>query len=90
MLIVRGELACHMPMEVIYYTAKCVTLSPVCFHCGGVSCAPLADDKSILELKKKHTVVRPICTFCKDSGKKPVTRGTKFSILELDTRANTR
>ena len=47
MLIVRRELACHMPMEVVYYSAKCVTLSPVCFHCGGVSCAPLADDESI-------------------------------------------
>ena len=40
-----------MPMEVAYYSAKCASLPPVCFHCGGVACAPLADDESILELR---------------------------------------
>ena len=67
-------LLCYVPPTVMI--GHVLTL---CFHCGGVSCAPFADDESILELKKKHTTVRPICTFCKDSGKKPVTRGTKFS-----------
>ena len=45
--IVRRELACHMSIEVAYYVAKCVSLPPVCFYCGGVSGGPLADDEAI-------------------------------------------
>ena len=65
-------------MEVTYYSAKAVQLPPVCFHCGGVSGAGLANDADIQELQKLHSVLRPICTFCKAAGKLPATRGTKF------------
>ena len=76
--IVRRQVACHMPMEVAYYSAKTVKLTPVCFHCGGVSGAQLSNDADIQALQKQHTLVRPICCFCKDGGKEPATWGTKF------------
>ena len=78
MFIVRRQLACHMPMEVAYYSSKTVKLTPVCFHCGGVSGANLSNDNDIQALQKQHSVVRPICCFCKEQGKEPATRGTKF------------
>ena len=34
---VKRQLACHIPMEVPYYSAKVVQLPPVCYHCGGAS-----------------------------------------------------
>ena len=74
----RRELACQISMEVPYYSAKGVELPSVCFHCGGNSGAVLANDADIIELQNIHAVVRPICTFCKNAGKKPATRGTKF------------
>ena len=67
--VVCRQLACHMPMEVTYYSAKTAQLPPVCFHCGGVSGASLANDADIQELQKLHSVLRPICTFCKAAGK---------------------
>ena len=78
LFIVRRELTCLMSMELQYYSAKGVKLSSVCFHCGGNSGAVLANDADIIELQNIHAVVRPICTFCKDAGKKPATHGTKF------------
>ena len=71
LFIVRRELTCQMSMEVPYYSAKRVKLPSVCFHCGGNSGAVVANDADIIELQNIHAVVRPICTFCKDAGKKP-------------------
>ena len=59
-----------MSMEVPYYSAKGVKLPSICFHCGRNSGALLANDADIIELKNIHAVVQPICTFCKDAGKK--------------------
>ena len=78
LFIVRRKLTCQMSMEVPYYSAKRVKLPSVCFHCGGNSGAVLANDADIIELQNIHAVVRLICTFCKDAGKKPATHGTKF------------
>ena len=74
LFIVHRELACEMSMEVSYYSAKGVKLPHVCFHCGGNLGAVLANDADILELQKLHVVVRSICTFCKNTSKKPATR----------------
>ena len=70
-------------MEVPYYSAKVVQLPPVCYHCGGASKASLSNDTDIQALQKLHDVVRPICTFCKNEGKSPATRGTKFKKVTL-------
>ena len=78
LFIVHRELTCQISMEVPYYSAKRIQLPSVCFHCGGNSGAVLANDADIIELQNIHAVVRPICTFCKDAGKKPATHGTKF------------
>ena len=78
LIIVRRELTCETSIEVPYYSAKTVKLQLICFHCGGNAGAALANDSDILELRKLHTVVRPICTFCKNTGKNPAPWGTKF------------
>ena len=78
LFVVRRELTSQMSMEVPYYSEKRVKLPSVCFHCGGNSGAVLANDADIVELQNLHAVVRPICTCCKDAGKKPATHGTKF------------
>ena len=84
LFIVRRELACQMSMEVPYYSAKRVKLPSVCFHCSGNYGAVLANDADNIEL---HAVVRPICTFWKDAGKKPAAHGTKFVTKKMKKKS---
>ena len=79
----RRELTCQMSMQVPYYSAKRVKTAIRLFHCGGNSGAVLANDADIIELQNIHAVVRPICTFCKDAGKKPATHCFLFYICLL-------
>ena len=83
--VTRRELACHVEIEPAYYSSN-MKLTLVCCHCGSTSGAELAEDETIIALRRKHTSVTPICNSFKAIGKFQHTLGTKFNSDEPATK----
>ncbi|WAR05775.1 hypothetical protein MAR_021144, partial [Mya arenaria] len=72
------SVSCISDVEISYFSAKCRHyLPPVCVYCGNTG--ELLDDNDlyIADLYGKYSVVRPLCSTCRGSGKDAKTWGIK-------------
>ena len=74
---VRMALNCTYNIETAYYGAPwCFDTIILCVFCG--SAEDIAETDDILELMQKFHTVRPVCSSCYESGKRPLIRGPKI------------
>ena len=73
-VVVRQPLRCSTTVEATYYGAPYLSFPAVCVHCDQDN---RVFDDSMKELPQRFHTVRPICSACKATGKKVVTRGSK-------------
>ena len=73
-LLTRVGINCEVPVEREYYTSKNFPkihdLCPYCLAKGAIVDA---------ELKKKHVTVLPLCSKCKDQGRKAIVKGNRVT-----------
>ncbi|XP_052780079.1 uncharacterized protein LOC128217176 [Mya arenaria] len=86
-LYVRRCVSCISDVEISYFSAKCRHyLPPVCVYCGNTG--ELLDDNDlyIADLYGKYSVVRPLCSTCRGSGKDAKTWGIKKFVKKQKTK----
>ena len=65
--VVRQSLSCQSPVEVAYFSAK-IAFPSCCFHCGDTANLLDDEDEYIAGMKRKYSVVRPLCSTCHGKG----------------------
>ena len=66
-VVVRRGLNCASPVEVAYFSCK-LGIPQCCFHCGAVEHLLGEASEYLASLKRKFSVVRPLCKKCHDRG----------------------
>ncbi|XP_056008509.1 uncharacterized protein LOC130051170 [Ostrea edulis] len=78
-MVVREAVNCLTEVETSYFSTSLKHyLPPVCVHCGKVDNLLDDTDPYISALYEKYSVVRPLCEYCKNTGKDARTWGKKF------------
>ena len=71
--IVRHGINCTSTMEVPYFNSK-ADLRLCCFFCGGTHQLLQDTDPYMLGMRRKYSVVRPLCSACRTEGREAATR----------------
>ncbi|XP_041369880.1 uncharacterized protein LOC121383848 [Gigantopelta aegis] len=70
-VVAREGINCNSNIETTYFAGKTAVFDDICFFCGDDH---VAETPEIVELQREYGIVRPMCTTCLSSGKKPVVR----------------
>jgi hypothetical protein len=78
-LVVREAVSCSTEVETNYFTTSLKHyLPPICIHCGRAEDLLDDSDPYISSSYEEYSIVRPICTVCRDAGRVAKTWGEKF------------